>query len=894
MSASPSKAEPHARSPLPPPAVVLALALALVLVLVLVLAAATPVAAAPPEPAAAPPEPPAAPAGQLTSPPTVLQAQAPVLESGAPPLTAPAEVVLLLTIDATGQPADIAVARGLDPYRDAAAVRALGAFQFAPAEIDGAPAGVRIEYRFAFAATEATAVVTEAAPPVEVGAPEPEPTGRLVGHVRQRGTRRPLAGARVRITALGIEALADAGGRFELDALPTGPVELLLDEPDHAALATTERIGARTETEVNYYLEALRVGTADLVAVGKRPHREVVRRTVDAQAIATAPGSQGDALKVIQNLPGVARIPFGGADFVLRGGGYSESFIDGQPVPNVFHFGGLRSIVGAGLLERVDVYPGNYSARYGNANGGIVDIGLRAPDHEGIHGFGQVDLFDTSLFLEGPLGEHTSLGLGARRSYIDAVLPAVLGDEELSNFGVAPFYYDYQAALDHTAGADALRVQVLGSYDRMVLLQEDPVTDDPAVRGAIDAYEQWTTAQVRHQHRFDADHDNDLRAAYLIGTADTRVGAALQLKFAYHTLTLRDDLRARLSPALTLRAGPDIRVTHVVYDVIAPRPPKEGQAEAPLSTLEQFSAKGAITFMQPALYAELDWQLGPLLLVPGVRLEHYGRPDAWRGQSLVQPRLSSRLAVTEATTLKAGVGHYSNGSEIDERAESFGNPALGPQQSVHSSVGVEQRLGPQLLLDATGFHKYLFERVVAVEDPQLRYDNGGSGRAYGLELLARFDSDRIHGQLAYTLMRSERRDGPGEDYRLFELDQTHNVNAIVQVWLGRSWELGARFRYVTGNPETPYAGGIYDSDADTYVPLPGAPLSARQAAFHQLDVRIDKHWVFDTWRLSTYLDVQNVYNRANPEATAYNFDYSQRGRVAGLPLIPSLGLKGAF
>ena len=36
--------------------------------------------------------------------------------------------------------------------------------------------------------------------------------------------------------------------------------------------------------------------------------------------------------------------------------------------------------------------------------------------------------------------------------------------------------------------------------------------------------------------------------------------------------------------------------------------------------------------------------------------------------------------------------------------------------------------------------------------------------------------------------------------------------------------------------------------------------SGREPAYHQLDVRVDKIWYFDHWRLGFYIDVQNVYN----------------------------------
>jgi hypothetical protein len=114
--------------------------------------------------------------------------------------------------------------------------------------------------------------------------------------------------------------------------------------------------------------------------------------------------------------------------------------------------------------------------------------------------------------------------------------------------------------------------------------------------------------------------------------------------------------------------------------------------------------------------------------------------------------------------------------------------------------------------------------------------------------------------------------------------------------LGRGWEFGARFRLVSGNLETPVASppslpALYAADAGAYTPLQGEPFSRRLPLFHQLDIRIDKRWQIHDFRLSTYLDVQNVYNHAAVEGTSYNYDYSKTTYQTGVPIIPSLGFR---
>jgi len=115
--------------------------------------------------------------------------------------------------------------------------------------------------------------------------------------------------------------------------------------------------------------------------------------------------------------------------------------------------------------------------------------------------------------------------------------------------------------------------------------------------------------------------------------------------------------------------------------------------------------------------------------------------------------------------------------------------------------------------------------------------------------------------------------------------------------LGAGWEFGARFRVISGGLETPVARppslpAIYAAESGSYVPLQGEPYSRRLPTFHQLDVRLDKGWQFRAWRLGAYLDVQNVYNNAAVEAQGYNYNFSQSTPQRGLPIIPSVGLRG--
>jgi hypothetical protein len=291
-----------------------------------------------------------------------------------------------------------------------------------------------------------------------------------------------------------------------------------------------------------------------------------------------------------------------------------------------------------------------------------------------------------------------------------------------------------------------------------------------------------------------------------------------------------------------------------------------------------------------------------LTITPQLRVQTYtfngeaGATSFSHAYVVAEPRLSARYQLTPGIALRGAVGRYSQAPDAQALSPAFGNPALRPQTGMHYVVGGEVAVTPKLQVTVDAFYKTLDDLVVRGTDPAGPISlNAGRGRAYGAELMVRQQlTNRFFGWLSYTLSRGERQDHPGEPWHTFQYDQTHILTLVGSYMLPRGFQVGARYRYVTGNPQTPVVGAYYDANRDSYRPITGTPYSARLEAFSQLDLRLDKTWTFDRWRLSAYLDLQNVTNSRNAEATEYNFNYRQARGINGLPLLPVVGIRGDF
>jgi len=641
----------------------------------------------------------------------------------------------------------------------------------------------------------------------------------------------------------------------------------------------------------------------DIDVEGERPAREPTQRTLAAEEIRKIPGTNGDALRAIGNMPGVARVGAFDGLLIVRGSSPRDTqvFVDGTSVPLVYHFGGLSSVVPSEMLERIDFYPGNFGPQYGRATGGIVDVGVRSPKKDKLHGLLQVDLVDARVIVEAPINQSTRFMLGGRRSWLDAWLGPALRS---SGVGVstAPVYYDYQAMLEHDLTRNTtLRLFAFGSDDRMELTLNSPDSKDPAFGGNAGLHQGFW----RVQGRVDTRPTDKVRwtTTFSVGqtSENTKIGG-MYLEVKDLSLEARSDVRMQLAPSVSAIAGIDLMRDSFDASYRLPATSFESNEDTgpvfgkPLTTLKGHGALG-----RPAGYAMLELRPFPSLkLLPGVRADYDQGTKKWTAD----PRVAARWDVHSGyprTTIKGGAGLFHQPPEAYETIAPFGSTGVESESAAHYSLGFEQELAPPVELSLEGFYKDLNGLVLSTpnlngSENGLSYQNVGSGRSYGSELLLRYKpgkGGRFFGWIAYTLSRSERKDADDAAFYRYDYDQTHILTAIGSYKLGRGWQVGARFRYVTGSPYTPELGGTMNYDAGTYSPVTSpARNSARLPAFHQLDVRVDKTWTFQAWALTWYLDVQNTYNHQATEAIGYNFDYSQTTPSKGLPILPIMGLRG--
>jgi len=646
----------------------------------------------------------------------------------------------------------------------------------------------------------------------------------------------------------------------------------------------------------------------EVSGVAPAPPPEPVHDTVAAEELHDLPGGGNDALRSLQSLPGVARIPYGLGGLALRGASPHDThvFLDGIDVPILYHFGGLASFLPVDAIDHVELTPSGAGAAWGGGIGGVVTVDSRNPHVTRWGAEGEVSLLHAGVLATGPSEGGGTWMIGMRRSYVDAVLAAAQVD-----LALAPSYLDSQVRWE---SKDKKWTFIAFASDDELTLVRDPSSAIAGINGAdvsaLDYVSRFGRAGLKYEN-------DGLTVVPWVGIDN--IDAVIDRNNENKEISRFDisyGLRAQLvRPALggSLAVGVQTRATSFQYG-LKNVPPPNPMDPNPTTLIDRENTQLGL---DAGLFAEQTWQTGPVTIRPGMRLDYYGLA----GQAVIDPRLTVGERIGGAI-LTQSVGMYHESPLVTDLDPAFGDRQLQPPESIQASAAVEAPFDDIFVGKATAYAQFQSELPVDVANPLSppSTDDGqhaggllaisrelvdgqfgsysyreyvGSGHSYGIELQARREVGRFTGWIAYAYARSYRTFDPRVDPNEYPyvLDQPHILTAVATMPIGTSWRIGVRARVASGNPITPAMGGKYDQSKMQWVAIDGPILSQRLPTFAQVDFRVDHIWRKPRGIWDLYLDIQNVSNRTNAEGITYNMDYTQHYYTTGLPIFPSIGIE---
>jgi hypothetical protein len=726
---------------------------------------------------------------------------------------------------------------------------------------------------------------------------------KISGTLYEKGTKKTIKEANIFLLPLKLKTTTSVSGEFnfEVDDTNLNDIEIVVNLTNYNKLIQKFSINDKSDMTLKLYLEKNSYhnseGLYETTVNSKIKKRDDQTHTLNANDFLTMPGTfGGDPVRATQNLPGVAQVG-ASAEVVIQGGSPEETkyLIDEHRVPNVFHFGGLSSVVSPESVGQVELVPSGYGPEYSGALGGLVKLKTKDEVPEKFRGLVFVDLLNSGALVTGPIGEEkkSSYLVGARYSYIGEVLKLIAKSSDEVKLTAAPVYYDLTGIYKNKFSEQhQFKTTLIMSRDELQLILNRAVSDDPALKGSF----QYTTHFVRVIPSLTTKLPNDAEMIHSLGIGYNSIFFNVggdYLDIFSKVITHRSEYNQKISPLYHYYVGLDNEFSDDLVKINLPSNYESGGVENPYSSGEKKKFVTEEVDLEWGAYLRNEIKLSgesPWTFLPSLRFDHYKETS----ETIFTPRLQLRYQYDESVLLRAAGGEYVQLPRPQETSGLYGNPNLMSPRSFHYTLGwgKDFRGGSSRGLEVTNnfFYKRLYRMVI--NDVEKIYSNNGTGKIYGMEWLVKLKNEEWTGQMVYTLLKSLR-STPTYKNKPSQYDQTHNLNFILSYQVN-NWLYSTRFRLVTGNPYTPVVGSVFDSDNDVFLPTRGDIYSQRFDLFNQLDIRIERKFIYDEWILTAYLDIQNVMNQENSSNIQYSYDYKESEKIRGLPIAPTFGVKGEF
>jgi outer membrane receptor protein involved in Fe transport len=240
-------------------------------------------------------------------------------------------------------------------------------------------------------------------------------------------------------------ARADSAGRFSI-ALPrragtAAAPQLRVRAIGYRQVTVTLPAAADSVRSLDIPLTPLVLALASMQTVAQREERAAFGEVPATGALAFTSGElrhtpalgDRDVLRVVALLPGIATRNDLSSSFNVRGGEADQNLVllDGVPIYNPFHFGGLFGTFIDATVGRVEVLTGGFPSEYGGRLSSVLEVRSAEETRPGVHATTDLSVLASSARLAGALAQgRVAWSVAGRRTYADKLIELMRGRNE--------------------------------------------------------------------------------------------------------------------------------------------------------------------------------------------------------------------------------------------------------------------------------------------------------------------------------------------------------------------------------------------------------------------------------------------------------------------------------
>ena len=568
-----------------------------------------------------------------------------------------------------------------------------------------------------------------------------------------------------------------------------------------------------------------------------------------------------DALKTLQNLPGVSSAADGSVNLSVRGSSHDQNMIliDEATVYNPSHALGMFSGFNPDAISNVEFYKSGYSPKYGGKIAAVVDIHMKEGSNQQFHMEGGIGNVVSRLVVETPIVKNTGSLMVAGR-YGDGVIVNTIV-ELGKNPNVVRFYDLCGKTNWNISPRDRIYGSAYASHDKFkctILLQDNN--------------QEWgnQTATLRWNHIYSDNLFSNFTATasrYEYRQQQEKDVRDFEWKAGQSEATLKLDFDQYLGD---VRLSYGANVEKHRYNPGEVDPLNERSAMLPHHLTKKSMALGAVYVSSEIKFSDkLNASIGARATVASNSKKYYR----------VEPRISMSYSLGEHSALKASYvrtaqfDHMLTNSALSMPTDIWMpiSSIVAPQTANTFSAGIHSVLSEGAWeFFCEGYYKGIQKAIDYKDNANLLMNEDvdlevkeGEGRAYGIESMAKYEKRAFKAQVSYTISVSERRSDEinGGQWYYAVYDQRHNLSATT-TFRGKKNEFSLVFKYHTGGRATlPYTTfSYYGTMLAQYTERNGYVLPV----FHRLDLSW-RHNFEAHGRYRSYLSfsLYNCYGRKN-------------------------------
>ena len=629
-----------------------------------------------------------------------------------------------------------------------------------------------------------------------------------------------------------------------------------------------------------------------VVVTARRPlmvYKQTGNIAVDIEQLKYAPlfAGEKDIFKFLQLLPGVSAGKDGMSGLLVRGGSNDQTLIlyDDVPIYNQAHAYGILSIFSGETVQSAEMSKGYISPAYGSRLSALTQIRTREGDRRNHRQSLTVGTLSLAGTLDGPIKrDKGSYLISARYFFPEAVL-AIADNDIRYGFNDITGKLTYDIHRNHT-----LSLGVYSGDDHM------KNKEDHAENGFG-----WgnTTASLRLESRWNDNLRSSVVAyyTYLQNRQETEFkddGFSNRGKttFKTHEFGARMTFDQRLSHIWTLEYGATF--SHQRFEPMHTKSIINGQHKERGYSSEQL--------VSGTLFLNNRFQWGGWRADVGVRGAAYDNSEQTRYAVEPRAQLSYDFGRDNSVWLSGTINsqalvqfnRYYYSMPID-----FWTPFRDGrlQHAWQVSLGGRAKLHENLTLSVEGYYKRMRNLPLIYDSDDFLLSNGGfiygTGRAFGIEAMLQYQTERLSLTASYTYTDSRRR-SDGVTYP-FEYDVPHDFNAFVSYDVvkrpGRKHTFSLNVAWRSGLPYRLTNESYPDTDGNPIIGITAYP-TMRMRNYFRADVSYNmerrKRNGVRNWQFS----IINATWHKNP-VSIYPYRGSYKATVL-IPIMPSVSYTRTF